>query len=230
MKPRGDGCSAGVARLRDADELKVYLETLVAGGVFLPPHSLTGQSEVIELPITVQDLLVEPYIVTDQIVVVGHDLKHTQRLGWIELTVGVLERGGKYHALSPSITVSEGHVLSLEEKFQGGTGINLTPPPASIISIEKTAIIRRKVERAASVLGIEGYARLDVFFNVVSDQVIIIEANSLPALTPSTVLFHQGLAEQPPVFPMALLEQLILNGTARASTRHNPQQQKKWQS
>ncbi|KAL8529900.1 hypothetical protein ACS0TY_007097 [Phlomoides rotata] len=37
-------------------------------------------------------------------------------------------------SLTPSITVKEtGDILSLEEKFQGGTSINLTPPPLSII-------------------------------------------------------------------------------------------------
>lgn len=222
VKPRGDGCSAGVARLRDADELKVYLATLVAGGVYLPPHSLHGQSEVIELPMAVQDLLVEPYIITDKIAVRGNALTHDQKLGWIELTVGVLENLGRYHALSPSITVTDGNVLSLEEKFQGGTGINLTPPPASIISADKTGVIRRKVEKAAAALGIEGYARLDVFFNTVSDQIVIIEANSLPALTASTVLFHQGLAEIPPLLPRALLETIIQNGLDRStnSTTH----------
>jgi hypothetical protein len=53
---------------------------------------------------------------------------------WVEVTVGVLGRKGSMKALSPSITVKEsGHVLSLEEKFQGGTGVNLTPPPPQIV-------------------------------------------------------------------------------------------------
>jgi hypothetical protein len=53
---------------------------------------------------------------------------------WVEVTVGVLGRKGSMKALSPSGTVKEsGHVLSLEEKFQGGTGVNLTPPPAQIV-------------------------------------------------------------------------------------------------
>lgn len=53
---------------------------------------------------------------------------------WVEITVGVLGLKGAMKALSPSITVKEsGHVLSLEEKFQGGTGVNLTPPPPEIV-------------------------------------------------------------------------------------------------
>jgi len=39
--------------------------------------------------------------------------------------------------------------------------------------------------------------------------VLVIEANSLPGLTPATVLFHQGLAERPPLEPRALLEEIV---------------------
>ena len=46
-------------------------------------------------------------------------LRVHERSGWIEVTVGVLEREGVLKALSPSITVAEGVVLSVEEKFQG---------------------------------------------------------------------------------------------------------------
>jgi hypothetical protein len=48
-----------------------------------------------------------------------------------------------------------------------------------------------------------------VFFNTKTNQVLLIEANTLPGLTPSTVIYHQGLAEQPPLGPIAFLENLI---------------------
>ena len=38
---------------------------------------------------------------------------------------------------------------------------------------------------------------------------ILIEANSLPALTPSTVIYHQALAENPPLNPLKFLEKII---------------------
>ena len=37
------------------------------------------------------------------------------------------------HALSPSITIAESSILSVEEKFQGETGINITPPSEEIV-------------------------------------------------------------------------------------------------
>ena len=133
------------------------------------------------------------------------------------MTVGVLENNGIYHALSPSITVAQGSVLSLEEKFQGGTGVNLTPPPDRIVNNDQILQIKTNVEQAAKALGIEGYARIDIFFNVQSNQTMVIEANSLPGLTASTVIFHQALAENPSMNPQEFLSALVTLGISRAT-------------
>jgi D-alanine-D-alanine ligase-like ATP-grasp enzyme len=154
-------------------------------------------------------LLFEPFIETDKVRVVGQELRVHERSGWIEVTVGVLAREGVLKALSPSITVAEGVVLSVEEKFQGGTGVNLTPPPPDILSARVVQQVRTRIERVAQRLGIRSYARIDAFVERRSGRVMVIEANTLPALTPSTVLFHQGLAESPPIMPRELLELLI---------------------
>jgi D-alanine-D-alanine ligase-like ATP-grasp enzyme len=68
---------------------------------------------------------------------------------------------------------------------------------------------RERLRRAAEALGIEGYARLDAFLHRETGEIIVIEANTLPGLSPSTVLFHQGLAEHPPLFPRDLLEAIV---------------------
>ena len=220
IKPQADGCSAGVARLQSAAELDLYLKALSQHQSLLPPGTLAHQPQAIELPIHVDDLMLEPFIVTDTIAVQDLELVYKQKTGWIELTVGVLEDCGIYHALSPSITVAQGAVLSLEEKFQGGTGVNLTPPPDTIVRNDKIHHIKTKIEQAAHALGIEGYARIDIFFNVESSQIMIIEANSLPGLTASTVIFHQALAESPPMTPRAFLSKLVALGTQRARLKH----------
>ncbi|MDR2778643.1 MAG: hypothetical protein LBB13_04085, partial [Rickettsiales bacterium] len=118
-------------------------------------------------------------------------------------------QGGVYHSLSPSITVAENKILTIEEKFQGGTGINITPPPTEIIDIKFSEIIKAKVEKAAEILGIENYARLDIFVNSRTQKILLIEANTLPALTPSTVIFHQALEEYKPLTPENFLEKII---------------------
>ncbi len=215
IKPQADGCSAGVARLSSADELDRYLKALMQKWPVLPPATLAHQPQAIELPVHADSLILEPFIVTDNIHVADLELIYQQTTGWIELTVGVLEDAGIYHALSPSITVAQNAVLSLEEKFQGGTGVNLTPPPDSIFTAAQITLMKEKIEKTAKALGIEGYARIDIFFNVRTNQTMIIEANSLPGLTASTVIFHQALAENPPMIPREFLAKLVSLGIAR---------------
>ena len=70
---------------------------------------------------------------------------------WIEVTVGLLGSAGQMKAMLPSVTVKElGEILTLEEKFQGGTGINLTPPPAEIVSKSVIKAAQMKLELTAS--------------------------------------------------------------------------------
>ena len=220
IKPQSDGCSAGVVRLQSADELAVYLKALATHEAVLMPGKIKHIHHAVELPQKIDELLLEPFIVTDDIHVEDRELVYRQNTGWVELTVGVTEQNGIYHSLTPSITVAQNAVLSLEEKFQGGTGINMTPPPESIVTPEQIALIKQKIEIAAKALGIEGYARIDIFFNVKSNQTIIIEANTLPGLTASTVIFHQALAEQPPMIPRTFLEKLVTLGTERHRNKH----------
>jgi D-alanine--D-alanine ligase len=217
IKPQADGCSAGVVRLGSAQELEIYLQALTARRPVLPGGVLAYHDQAIELPPQPEALMLEPFIVTDEIRIENLELQYRRKTGWIELTVGVVEWGGRYHALSPSITVAAGTVLSLEEKFQGGTGVNLTPPPAEIVTAAQIALIKSKIEKASAALGIEGYARLDIFFNLQTDQTLVIEANSLPGLTASTVIFHQALAETPPRPPAEFLAKLVELGWGRSS-------------
>lgn len=210
VKPRADGCSAGIVLLQTVQDLQRYCQLVRQNVPFIPPFSFADQTGPIEMPTSgCGEFLLEPYIETDAIMIEQDHFKHIPKDGWIELTVGVLENQGSYRALNPSITIAEGAVLSLEEKFQGGTGVNLTPPPEEILKTSDTDKIKRLVEKAARSLGIQNYARLDIFFNWRTGKMILIEANSLPALTPSTVIYHQGLAENPPLSPISLLEKMI---------------------
>jgi D-alanine--D-alanine ligase len=210
VKPRCDGCSAGIALLQSAKDLERYCSFLYQKKSFIPAFSFANQRGPIEMPSVLNgEFLLEPYIETDVIMIEQDRLKCLLKEGWIELTVGVLEEQGIYHAMNPSITVAEGAVLSLEEKFQGGTGVNLTPPPIDIISDSATQKIKGLVEKCAKALKIQNYARLDIFFNRLTEKLILIEANTLPGLTPSTVIYHQGLAEEPSLTPLALLNRII---------------------
>lgn len=208
IKPRADGCSAGIVVLQSAEDLEKYAHFVKQKASFIPPHTFSGQRVLVEMG-EASSYILEPYIEVDNLWMKDNQLYLEEKRGWIELTVGVLEEKGLYRSLSPSITIAEGAVLSLEEKFQGGTGINVTPPPEEILPRGAVDDIKKYIEITAKALGIRNYARLDIFFNRHSRKMIVIEANSLPALTPSTVLYHQGLAEDEPLRPRALLERII---------------------
>lgn len=212
IKPKDDGCSAGIAKINSVKDLSVYLDYLKKKIPSVPKNTFTGQLEIIEMPVeTPKDLIFETFIYTDKIKIIKNQL-HWQRVsGLIEITMGVLEIQGKYTALNPSLTVSSGTVLTLEEKFQGGTGVNITPPPQPYVKISAIEKARKRMEIVAAKLGISGYARIDAFMDTKTGELIIIEANTTPALTPSTVLFHQGLAENPQMYPRQLLERIIEN-------------------
>lgn len=221
IKPRADGCSAGILRLASGADLARYLDLAAAGAAVAEAGTFAGRDRIIEMGRNADaGFIVEPYIPTEPLKVDGVRLVHGPASGWIELTVGVIEEAGAYRALNPSITVATGDVLSLEEKFQGGTGVNITPPPPEIVTPAQVEGIRRRVERAAAALGIGNYARLDIFFDRATDVTMLIEANTLPGLTASTVIFHQALAEQPPLYPIAFLERIIAGAQASRRGRY----------
>ncbi|TYI87763.1 hypothetical protein E1A91_D04G158900v1 [Gossypium mustelinum] len=224
IKPARDGCSTGVARLCCAEDLAVYAKALDDCLLRIPPNSFSKEHGMIEMPNPPPELLIfEPFVETDEIVLSSKTVSYdTQRLlwkehsRWVEVTVGVIGKRGSMHSLSPSITVKEtGDILSLEEKFQGGTGINLTPPPVSIISNEALGRCKQRIELIANTLQLEGFSRIDAFVNVDSGEVLIIEVNTVPGMTPSTVLIHQALAEQPPVYPHRFFRTLLDLATER---------------
>ena len=212
VKPIGDGCSSGIVRLHNASEFAKYLQIAKRGDKTIAPNTFINQGGIIEMPLVKMDhILLEKCIDTDQVSVNGTKLIHKYKSGYVEMTVGVLEQNGKIKSLSPSITVAESAILSVEEKFQGGTGVNITPPPKEIISIKNLARVKKLVEKVANKIGISGYARVDVFVEIKTGNIIVIEVNNLPGLTPSTVIYHQALAENPPMFPTTFLEKLIKN-------------------
>jgi D-alanine--D-alanine ligase len=212
VKPRSDGCSTGVVHLYKAEDFEKYFTFLKKMAEFIPMGTITHQDKIIELSKEKNDdILFEKFIQTDITSAVGNKIKYIRKSGFVEVTIGLLEEKGKMHAFYPSITIAEGDVLSLEEKFQGGTGVNLTPPPLKIAKPKAVARAKELAEQLAQEIGLKGYARIDAFMNVSTGKLMIIEVNTLPGLTPSTVFFHQGLSETPKIFPLELLEKIIKN-------------------
>lgn len=209
VKPRQDGCSTGVVILTDENELRKYLDFFENKTDIAPKGTFKMHSGSMTLGVHNTHLIFEEYIEVDKIAISNGKLIYSNPVKWIELTIGVLEKRGIYHALNPSVTIADSGVLSLEEKFQGGTGVNITPPPEYIISPELVNTLKLNTEKLCEKIGIKDYCRIDVFANNSTGEIIIIEINTLPALTPSTVLFQQAGKESPAMSPLELLENII---------------------
>ncbi|HUH65784.1 MAG TPA: D-alanine--D-alanine ligase [Syntrophales bacterium] len=110
-------------------------------------------------------------------------------LDGIEVTCGVIE-DEKPLALTPSETIPTDDVLSLEDKFLYGQGENKTPARVPDATLQK---IRETAAATFSALDLRGYARIDMFVRK-DGRVAVLEPNTLPGMTPSTVLFHQAAA------------------------------------
>jgi D-alanine-D-alanine ligase len=107
----------------------------------------------------------------------------------MEVTCGVL--GAEMpEALTPSETIPTEDVLSLEDKFLYGQGENKTPARLPADQIER---IRETAVETFRALDLKGYARIDMFTRA-DGRIAVLEPNTLPGMTPSTVLFHQAAA------------------------------------
>jgi len=107
----------------------------------------------------------------------------------MEVTCGILG-GNPPTALTPSETIATSDVLSLEDKFLYGQGENKTParlPGETLMKIQEVAV------KAFEALDLKGYARIDMFVTS-AGRVLVLEPNTQPGMTPSTVLFHQAAA------------------------------------
>ncbi len=127
----------------------------------------------------------------------------------MELTVGVIGNAIP-RALPPSRSLSVGEILSVEEKFLPGAGENQTPAP---LTHEAMLLVQKTVEKVYKVIGCSGYSRIDCFYQEAlqsptgKERVVILEINTLPALTPATCLFHQ--AAEIDIKPVDFLELII---------------------
>lgn len=190
-KPVDDGCSSAVKKIRNEEELRAFAEMIFRSEEeLLPgPASILQLKAREEFPRKRQFLLEE--LVTRQ-----------SAVHFLEITGGLMtrlnEQGERvYEVFEASEALSEGDVLSLEEKFLAGEGQNITPARYARDPAEReriSAIVKHELQRAAELLDVEGYARIDAFVRVFANgtvQVIFIEVNSLPGMTPATCIFHQ---------------------------------------
>jgi len=133
----------------------------------------------------------------------------------IEVTCGVIE-GDDLIALTPSETIPTNDVLSLEDKFLYGQGENKTParvPDDVLKNIQAVAV------RTFSALDLKGYSRIDMFVRK-DGRIAVLEPNTLPGMTPSTVLFHQAAASG--ITQTELIDQIIVSALKSHAKKRGP--------
>ena len=107
----------------------------------------------------------------------------------IEITCTVMGNN-EVEALTPTQTPAKAEVLSLEEKFLPGDASMLTPPPD--MSPEEVEKAKQEFVKAYRALGIKVYCRIDAFWTK-DQKLVVLEVNTLPGVTPSTMVFHQAI-------------------------------------
>lgn len=212
-KPADDGCSSAVKKIKNEKEFMAYAE-----GVFRKSLSMTpamaaslGLKDKEEFP-KKHYFLIEKFI------------DRQKAVHFLEITGGMLtsfNKQGKliFESFEASEALAEGDILSLEEKFLAGQGQNITPARYhKNETIRKT--ISKKVQQtlvsAAKVLKVEGYCRIDAFVRIDrknQPEVIFIEVNSLPGMTPATAIFHQCALNN--YKPYEFIDAILEFGTTR---------------
>ena len=190
-KPVDDGCSSAVKLIKNQSQLLAFTELMFRSDNTFgkEQRSILDLDEKEEFPIKTE-ILFEKLIQQE-------GAKH-----FLEITGGFLtkEHSGevKYEMFEPSEALASGEILSLQEKFLAGEGQNITPARYSKNPNEYSYIaeqVKHTLQKAAEVLNVQGYARIDAFVRIFDDnraETIIIEVNSLPGMTPATCIFHQA--------------------------------------
>ncbi len=189
-KPSDDGCSSAVKKIKNRGALRAFMRMMFRPSL----QFLAEESHILDLKAQ-EEFPQKDFFLIEELI------EKKEAMYFLEITGGLLthyvDGEIQYEIFEPSETLALGEVLSLEEKFLAGEGQNITPARYAA-EPELNGLVSRKVKeelaKVAKILHIEGYARIDAFVRVSRQkeiEVIIIEVNSLPGMTPATCIFHQ---------------------------------------
>jgi len=231
-KPATDGCSTGVKLLQGPEVMERFFAAIVAEAPEFAGDEtradLRGRVSTVAMPVPAPRrwLVERAFVDPVPIEFPSGDLNLEALRPWfaskqfIELTVAVLDRPGRgLVAAVPSVTVAANE-LTLQQKFQSGVGTNLALD--LFVSDGVAERVRLRVEQVARAFGIEGYARLDVFWDRQRDEVYLLEVNSLCGLTEATVFYSQWLADSDSAPPWSVLGRIVDAGIERFERRSRP--------
>ncbi len=219
-KPVDDGCSSAVKKLHNDDDFTAFTKLIFRKSDVLDEEAASRLKikPKEEFPFKRQ-FLVESLISSNGAAT------------FLEITGGMLthfdaDGNVRYEVFEASEALSEGEVLSLEEKFLAGQGQNITPARYSRDPQRRQRVsdrVKVEFEKAARVLNVRGYCRIDAFVRIFDDErteIIFIEVNSLPGMTPATCIFHQSAING--YKPYDFIEKIMTFAEASANSRNQP--------
>jgi D-alanine-D-alanine ligase-like ATP-grasp enzyme len=225
LKPNSDGCSTGVSICRDEAEF----ESAVLSVLRLSPRDVDTAVAARASATPDSMWLIQPALIDEPTPLNVSRDRDSLRVWfrdrrYVELTVGVLEasreahsdppfRAGLLRGLEPSVTVSKGNFLTLEEKFQQGLGENI-PLRSFEVADQTVESITRRARDIALALGVEGYARIDFIYDRINDHLYFLEANTLCALTDATVFYSQAY-DRLQLSPVNVMRSIVDAGVRR---------------
>ncbi|HEY6161624.1 MAG TPA: D-alanine--D-alanine ligase [Bacteroidia bacterium] len=212
-KPVDDGCSSAVKKIKSAEEFEAFAKLMFRKSEELDPKA----ADILHIK-PKEEFPLKRVILVEELIS-KKDARH-----FLEITGGMLTKMDakgniSYEVFEASEALSEGEVLSLEEKFLAGQGQNITPARYSPDPAERQKIsdkVKATLGAAAKVLNVTGYCRIDAFVRVYSPEkveVIFIEVNSLPGMTPATCIFHQSAIDG--YKPYEFIDKILEFGFAR---------------
>ncbi|HXD94127.1 MAG TPA: D-alanine--D-alanine ligase, partial [Bacteroidia bacterium] len=191
-KPVDDGCSSAVKKIKTFAEFEAFSKL-----IFRKTEELDAKAA--------ETLHIKPKeeFPLKNVILVEELISKKDAIHFLEVTGGMLTHYNakgeiEYEVFEASEALSEGDVLSLEEKFLAGQGQNITPARYARNDADRQKIsdqVKEALKGAARALKVSGYCRIDAFVRVYKDcraEVIFIEVNSLPGMTPATCIFHQA--------------------------------------
>ena len=195
-KPVDDGCSSAVKKIKNISELEAFAQLI-----------FRETDELDERCAEILHIKPKEEFPRKKVILIEELISRKDSIHFLEITGGMLTRiteNGQieFEVFEASEALSEGDVLSLEEKFLAGQGQNITPARYAKNPAHRQEIsnqVKATLGKAATVLNISGYCRIDAFVRVYDGpraEVIFIEVNSLPGMTPATCIFHQAAINQ----------------------------------
>lgn len=219
-KPVDDGCSSAVRKIKSKEEFEAFAKLIFRNSEELDPEA----AQLLKIK-PKEEFPNKPVILVEELIS-KRDAKH-----FLEITGGMVTHYGpqgqlEYEVFEASEALSEGEVLSLEEKFLAGQGQNITPARYAINPNERQQIsdqVKATLGAAARLLNIQGYTRIDAFVRIYSAdriEVIFVEVNSLPGMTPATCIFHQAAINE--YKPYEFIDAILNFSFARKKLQQKP--------